>query len=229
MEIIITNDAGGILTTNINLPLGAGTNSTTVSYSTNTSRIYIRIQASQISTQALPAIVFTNFPQMMPGATAVQPMLASASFFEAYARLITLMLSILSVLGLFFAYFVRKSLREMEEDVEKRFDRTIKSWEKDQKAVSDQVAADAIEIKSKCTETQALYENVKQLKEDLTEAINELKRAEERLASTGASSTQKDVENATSALDAQLSNSQIPGESPVVEETIDEPRSEGQK
>lgn len=174
IEIVIKNDVGGIWTTNIVLPIGTGTNLTTFSYVTNSPRLNIRILSSQTATQSALNIVFTNVPQMMPGATAMQPMLASASFFEAYARLITLVLSILSVLGLFFAYFVRKSLREIEEDVEKRFDRTLKSWETDQKAIRDQNATYASEIKAKFDEIVKLHADIKQLKVDLTDAINEL-------------------------------------------------------
>lgn len=205
IEIVITNDVGGILTTNILVPIGNGTNTTIVSYVTNSPSINVRIIASQTASQLALNVMSTNVPQVMPGAITTQPMQASASFFEAYARLITLMLSILSVLGLFFAYFLRKSLHEIEDGVEKRVDRTLKSWEEDQIKIKKQIASDADETKKMYDETSKLYINIKKLEEGLTDAMDELDRAKQREIDAKSSSNQDVVADASGALDQELS------------------------
>jgi hypothetical protein len=72
----------------------------------------------------------------------------SSEIFETYGRLLTMLLAFLSVLGVFFGYFVRKSLREVEEDMRLHVTQTMEFWEKEKKRLSDEVESELKEIRT---------------------------------------------------------------------------------
>jgi hypothetical protein len=82
-----------------------------------------------------------------PTTSGVTPQeLKSSEIFEAYGRLLTMLLALGSVLGVFFGYFVRKSLREMEEDLRTHVIQNMDSWEKQRDRLSSDVTAKLAEV-----------------------------------------------------------------------------------
>lgn len=88
--------------------------------------------------------------------------------FETYGKLITMLLGFVSILGVFVGFFVRKSLREIEDDVENRVEKRMKLWE-DQK--------DMVLEKVKTAETK--YEKYTTLYDEMKRALDALKRVQE--------------------------------------------------
>jgi len=116
--------------------------------------------------------------------------------FETYARLVTLFLALVSVLGVFFGYFVRKSIRETEEEVDKRFDRNMALWEKEKDGLIKKYGEDATQLKSSLAV-------VDQLEQRLREALKESEAAKERYQKPPPPAA-KEVTKASAELDAQL-------------------------
>jgi hypothetical protein len=52
-----------------------------------------------------------------------------AKYFEALARFITVVITIVAVIGTFFGYLLRKSIREIEQDFDRRFDREKRQFD----------------------------------------------------------------------------------------------------
>ncbi|HEX8296775.1 MAG TPA: hypothetical protein VF593_10765 [Chthoniobacteraceae bacterium] len=97
--------------------------------------------------------------------------MATVQLFETYARLVTLFIGVASVLGLFFGYFVRKSLRETEEDVDKRFDRSLTLWEKERTALLEQYKADAAILKVQIETSKNLEEKMRSDMRELADTL----------------------------------------------------------
>ena len=109
----------------------------------------------------------TNVPQ--PSATTpVFP--TSATFFESYARLITLLLSIISVLGLFFGYFVKKSLTETEAEIENRFERRMDAWKEEREKLQTDYTSDAKRLQEMLLEVEKLEFRLQQALETWDDA-----------------------------------------------------------
>jgi uncharacterized small protein (DUF1192 family) len=190
--ISLTNAVGKGVNTNLILVLG-GTN-TNVSLALSGaagSEIVARVVlcnpiSAGIVTNAPPPTIFSPAPMTTP--------------FEPYARLVTLLLSIVSVLGLFFAYFVRKSLHETEEALEKRFDRNMELWKTEQKTV----AAQAAQVTADANEVKLRVQEVNELSRQIKEVTAELDRTDKQAAQK--SSSKAEVAQASSVLDAQISD-----------------------
>ncbi len=88
--------------------------------------------------------------------------------FETYGKLITMLLGFVSILGVFVGFFVRKSLREIEDDVENRVEKRMKLWE-DQK--------DMVLEKVKAAETK--YDKYTTLYDEMKKALDAWKRIQE--------------------------------------------------
>lgn len=204
IQLGITNADGSGGGTNLTsvLKRSAGNAGTNFSLSvTGASVVNVSAQVSLVLTGVAPSIVGTNTAQTSGESAGVA---TSASFFEAYARLITLLLSMVSVLGLFFAYFVRKSLRETEEDLERRFESSMKSWQAGQKKIAAQVTADAREIHER-------LKTVKDLEAKLNEAMDAVERADRQDALTRPP-TQVQVSRASETLDEQVAEASGAGQ-----------------
>lgn len=115
------------------------------------------------------------FPAATPGPTSPTPAAAvsqvAGQLFEGYARLVTLFIGVASVLGLFFGYFVRKSIRETEEDVDKRFDRNFALWEKERTTLLDQYKTDAATLKEQIEVSKNLEQKMRSDMQELTDAL----------------------------------------------------------
>ena len=70
----------------------------------------------------------------------------SSEIFDTYGKLITMLLGFISVLGVFFGYFVRKSLREAEEDLRDHVKLSMDLWEKEKDRLSAEVSNKLKEI-----------------------------------------------------------------------------------
>lgn len=63
-----------------------------------------------------------------------------------------MLLAFVSVLGVFFGYFVRKSLREVEEDLRGHVTQNMDFWEKEKNRLSSEVTAKLTEIEKQQSE-----------------------------------------------------------------------------
>src|SRR5690349_15427476 len=88
------------------------------------------------ATNAPPPMVGTNVtttqvttnkePVPTPWAQpSTQIKIPSDRLFESYGRFLTLIVGLLSVLGVFFGYFVQKSLRETEKDLNDKLEKSV--------------------------------------------------------------------------------------------------------
>lgn len=121
-----------------------------------------------------PRLGLTPSSAAVAGASAQAAPLISPSHtpdtFETYARLVTLLLALVSVLGVFFGYFVRKSLRETEDDLDKRFDRQMMLWEKERDALLKRYGDDADELEKSIKTVTTLEKQMRDSFEDLNSA-----------------------------------------------------------
>lgn len=145
-----------------------------------------------------PPLTVINASSPTISAGSAMPPTSTAQLFEAYARLVTLLLGVASVLGLFFGYFVRKSLRETEEDVDKRFDRSLALWEKERATLLDQYKADATKLEAQIKISETLEKKMHELMQELTDALQSTRQSNEQPATV--------IGDAASKVDAQLEN-----------------------
>lgn len=194
--ISVTNAAGKGINTNLTIALnGSNTNVSFTLFGAAGSEVTAHVLLNGL-TSLTSASILTNIPPPPTSSPSLMP--ATANPFEPYARLVTLLLSIVSVLGLFFAYFVRKSLHETEEALERRFDRNMELWKAEQKTV----AAQAAQVTSDANEISKKLQEVKELSRQLKEVTDELNQADEKRSQKSAGKAE--VAQAMSALDAQL-------------------------
>lgn len=81
------------------------------------------------STGAVPSQSQTKVESETLSPPSTEP--KSSEIFETYGKLLTMLLAFVSVLGVFFGYFVRKSLREVEEDMRQQVKDNMGFWEKE--------------------------------------------------------------------------------------------------
>lgn len=91
----------------------------------------------------------------------------SSEIFETYGKLLTMLLAFVSVLGVLFGYFVRRSLREVEEDMRRLVTETMGSWEKEWNRLSKEVTSKLTEIDAKQAEVKEIIASSKQALEAL--------------------------------------------------------------
>ncbi len=89
-------------------------------------------------------------------AIAVSSTTDSSKVFEAYGRLITILVAFMSVLGVFFGYFVRRSIRETEDDMDKRLTRSLDGWEKERKEIKQEYGDQSAKLEKKIQEVSEL-------------------------------------------------------------------------
>lgn len=119
-----------------------------------------------------------------------KPALDSAQIFETYGKLLTMLLGFVSILGVFVGYFVRKSLREIQEDIYKDVEKRMNLWEEQK----DMVLESLKETRVKFEGLTQLYDECKQVLETLKEAT----KAEMSARKPSSTST----ENIVASLDA---------------------------
>lgn len=111
--------------------------------------------------------------QVSAGATA-----ESASLFESYARFITLLVGLVSVLGFFLGFFIRRSIREHEEDIDKKLAKSVEGWKDEQTAIKQSYKEQSEKLDSKIREVDALKEGVSDLERRLKDRLKELNESE---------------------------------------------------
>ena len=127
-------------------------------------------------------------------------LLKASDIYETYAKLVTMMLGFVSVVGVLAGYFVRKSVRELTEDVRIEVEREVKIFErqrtdalekvKDAEAATKKALDEAAKIKGEFEELlKKVAVNLKALDE-----IAESRRSQKKslLGSAGETSSQVD-------------------------------------
>jgi uncharacterized membrane-anchored protein YhcB (DUF1043 family) len=107
-----------------------------------------------------------------------------ARVFETFGRLITLILAVVSVLGVFFGFFVRKSIREVEEDMEKKVDRQVEMMDVVQKEFKEDYRR-VVDLRKT---SDRLVEELETLKNTITARLSDLEASltvQERARVTG--------------------------------------------
>ncbi len=102
----------------------------------------------------------------LPLPTVIKPALETSQIFETYGKLITMLLGFVSILGVFVGYFVRKSLREIQEDVYKDVEKRMLLWELEKQMVLRSLD----ETRIKFDGLTKLYDDAKQVLDNLKEA-----------------------------------------------------------
>jgi hypothetical protein len=124
----------------------------------------------------------------------------SSEIFETYGKLLTMLLAFVSVLGVLFGYFVRRSLSDVEEDMRRQVKETMDFWEKEKNRLSGEVTSKLAEIDAKQAEVKVTIASSKQALEALQASAN----AERQKLTEQGGLTQ----NAVAAIDA---DNTIPG------------------
>jgi uncharacterized membrane-anchored protein YhcB (DUF1043 family) len=128
----------------------------------------------QAQTSLSPQAQNTQPISAVPVASPATPSSDPSKVFEAYGRLITLIVGLVSALGIFGGYFIRKSIKETEEDVEKKLKESLAKWEEERKEINRKFDERAGVIDEKIKQGQEeLDEVVRQGKERLTEQLQE--------------------------------------------------------
>jgi gas vesicle protein len=117
--------------------------------------------------------------------------LKTSDIFETYGRLLTLFLGFASVLGVLLCYFLRKSLREIEEDIRQNVKHEMSLWKEGNDILSTSVKAQLKESKEHLDEFKKLTDENKKLLDILKVAAD---------AETKTKKTSTTVEDATTAL-----------------------------
>jgi hypothetical protein len=131
----------------------------------------------------------------------------SAVLFESYARFITLLVGLVSVLGFFVTFLIRRSIRETEEDMDKKLDKSIGGWKIEQASMKQNYEDQSNKLILKITEVDTLKEEVSDLEKRLKERLKALDESEAlyrgRLPGTG-----PDADEVAKAVDSALADTQ---------------------
>ena len=99
--------------------------------------------------------------------TVVPP--SASSLFETYARLVTLQVTLLSILGIFFGYLIRKNVSDLEDGLYRYTDRTLDVFNKKQLEL-DKAVKNAEELKS---EFERMMNENKEMLERLSDSLRQ--------------------------------------------------------
>lgn len=107
----------------------------------------------------------------------------SSEIFETYGKLLTMLLGLISVLGVFFGYFVRKSLREVEEDLRGHVQQNMDFWGKERDRLSSDVARQLKDIGEQRQQQEKLsqeFEKTVERSKQTLQALEAAAKAEEQ-------------------------------------------------
>jgi hypothetical protein len=107
----------------------------------------------------------------------------SSEIFETYGKLLTMLLAFASVLGVFFGYFVRKSLREVEEDLRGYVQQSMDFWGNERDRLSSEVAGKLKEINEQGQQQAKLsqeFEKIIERGQKALQALEATAKAEEQ-------------------------------------------------
>jgi uncharacterized protein involved in exopolysaccharide biosynthesis len=71
-------------------------------------------------------------------------------------------------LGFFLGFFIRRSLRETEEDINKTLTKSVEGWREEQTAIKKRYEDQSTRLESKLTEVEGLKTEVQGLKDELS-------------------------------------------------------------
>lgn len=127
----------------------------------------------------------------------------TSKIFDAYGRLLTLLVAMISIMGVFFGYFVRRTIREVEEDVEKRLTKSLDGWEKERNDIKGDYAKSKEQLESgiiKVSELEQKADNLQKLMDKRLTLLDEaIKRYQEPPVTT-----KPDIQRAIEELDKDL-------------------------
>lgn len=106
----------------------------------------------------------------------------SSLLFESYGRFITLLVGLLSVLGLFFGFFVRKSVHEMEEKMETKIEKILSDWKEEKTEIKQSYKDQSDQLNTKLNEVGSLKAEVEDLKIRLTEYLDDYDKSKQKYA-----------------------------------------------
>lgn len=167
----------------------------------------LKQQPSSAAVQSTPnpsgtSSAATNQPANTPEPNANGDSPKAADIYDTYAKLVTMMLGFVSVVGVLAGYFVRKSVRELTEDVRDEVEREVKVFErqrtdalekvKDAEDATKKALNEAAKIKAEFEELlKKVAVNLKTLDE-----IAESRRAQKKslLGSSSETSSQVDAQ-----------------------------------
>jgi hypothetical protein len=101
----------------------------------------------------------------------------SSEIFETYGKLLTMLLGLVSVLGVFFGYFVRKSLREVEEDLRGHVQQSMEFWGKERDRLSNEVSEKLREIAEQRRQQEKLSQDFEKTVERSKQVLETLEVA----------------------------------------------------
>ncbi len=145
-----------------------------------------KIEASKSSVNATTGTNESASSQTVVQSTASAPAdvrlaqmeIKSSEIFETYGKLLTMLLGFLSVLGVFFGYFIRKSLREVEDDLRGHVQQNMDFWGKERDRLSNEVSGKLKEmgeqserLEERSREFEKTVEQSKQLLQTLEAAV----------------------------------------------------------
>jgi predicted Holliday junction resolvase-like endonuclease len=136
----------------------------------------------------------------------------SSSLFDSYGRFVTLLVGLLSVLGIFFGYFVRKSIHEMEEKMETKIDKILANWKEEKTQIKDSYEKQSDQLNLKLGEVGSLKAEVDGLKFRLTEYLDNYDKSKQKYTAGPARPSQDPTSVAHELDEAMSTESQIPTE-----------------
>jgi hypothetical protein len=98
----------------------------------------------------------------------------TSDMFEVYGKLVTMLLGFISIIGVLFGYFVRRSLREVEDDIRGAVEHRVVLWEKEKDALSTSTK----EQLGQAREELNAFKKMKEEGERLVKALGEIEKAE---------------------------------------------------
>lgn len=159
-------------------------------------------------------------PQSSPGVGETGPVQSpsiatppsdSASLFESYARFLTLLVGLVSVLGFFLGFFIRRSIRETEEDMDKRLTKSVEGWRDERKEIRQSYTEQSEKLEKKLKEVEALEENLGTLEVRLRTALESLE-ASQKQYERGTPEAIPDAAEVARTLDSELERSESQAE-----------------
>lgn len=128
----------------------------------------------------------------------------SSALFDSYGRFITLLVGLISVIGIFFGYFVKKSIHETEESMGAKIDKILIDWKEEKGRIEKNYETQSNMLTQKLGEVTSLKDEVSSLKERLREYLDEYETSKQEYTEGPAPPTQ-DPTSVAQALDQAFS------------------------
>jgi hypothetical protein len=133
------------------------------------------LRRSQLSQNANIQQPDITSPVSASSVTTTGPYNDPSKVFESYGRLITLLVALLSALGVFFGYFVRRSIRDTEEDMDNRLTKNMDAWKEERKGIEQRYQDQINAWESKLIGVEELKTRLEGLQAEYSKSLEELK------------------------------------------------------